>query len=534
MFGYFLRWPAAFVLFLCVAAFSEGGEGSKSGVVAVGVLAKNGHAVAEQRWQATVDYLGEQIPDRQFTLTPLGFDEIEAAVSAGAVDFLLANPGIYVEMSHRHGVGRIVTFRNSAGGRSQTHFGGVVFRRAGREGELDLKWLAGKRLAAVAENSLGGWIVAWREMLDDGVDPRRDLAKLSYMGTHEAVVEAVLRGDADAGVVRTNTLERMAAAGGLNLDEVEILLARCVRDGSDAVPAAFPFLLSTRLYPEWPMAKLAHVPDRLAERVAVALLAMSEEHPAAVSAQGCGWTIPGNYRSVDDLLHVLGLGPYANGADIGLGTVIRRYWFHVGAVLLLVLLLVGGLVRMARLNRRLVASESRLRSLATHDGLTGLPNRELFAEVAEKAVANASRHGTLLSILYLDLDRFKPVNDRFGHAIGDLILQDVAERLGRAIRKGDLAARMGGDEFVILLDCVRGREGVGKVMSRIVHAIAETYYVHGIEVRIGCSVGAAMFPRDAEDLPELLQRADLALARAKAEGKGCARMFDELPAAPES
>ena len=515
------------VVLLVVASWPMIAADSVPGkVVTVGVLASEGGRATQERWQATVAYLAETVQGHRFVLRPLAFGEIDKAVSERTVDFLLADPGVYAGNSRRHGVSRIATFKNSVADRPCATFGSVVFRKTGERGATDLAWLRGRRVAAVARESLGGWILAWREFVEEGINPETDLS-VSFFGTHEAVVEAVLHGAANAGVVRTGVLEGMAAAGALDLATVETLAGNAgprTPGNSD-----FPLLLSTPLYPEWPMARLAHVPDRLAEQVAAALLAMPEEHPAATCSGGRGWAIANDYRAVDVLLAALGVDPYSAGRGIGAGDVISRYWPYATAVAVLLVAIAAMLVYMAGLNHRLRSSEARMRELAMHDGLTALPNRKMFAEVSDKAIANAARHGTLLSVLYLDLDGFKPVNDTFGHAIGDLVLQDVAERLRQCIRKGDVVARVGGDEFTVLLDSIRGRDGVRRVMARILRVVGERYGIHGVEVEVGCSIGAALFPDDGVEVQELLHRADIALAGAKAAGKGCGRFFDEIP-----
>jgi len=199
------------------------------------------------------------------------------------------------------------------------------------------------------------------------------------------------------------------------------------------------------------------------------------------------------------------------------------------AVFLLACVSLASLGYVLRLNRRLRLSETKLRELATHDELTGLPNRMLFVEFARKVLANSSRHGSLFGLLYMDLDGFKPVNDTHGHKTGDQVLQTVALRIDETIRKGDMVARVGGDEFIVLLDSVRGRASVERATERILAALAAPLIIDGTEIPIGCSIGATIFPYDAETLEELMQKADQALLAAKDAGKGRCTFFDELP-----
>lgn len=525
----FLRAYRTTVLALALACVLRGAADAPPALVTVGVLAKRGTNIAQESWQGTMDYLSQQIPGFQFRLLPLAFDEIEPAVQQQRVQFLLTNPGMYVELSSRHGVSPIATLKRDLMGQAYTEFGGVVFRRAGSGTPRSFEQLRGKRVAAVDRESLGGWIVAWRELAQEGIDPDRDFASLAFLGTHDAVVQAVLAGEYEAGVVRTDTLEQMAAEGKIVLDDVEVMSSRYCADGGDARVRAFPLRISTRLYPEWPMARLASTPDGLAERVSAALITMPPDDPAARQAQSRGWTIPRNYRSVDDTFYELGLGVYAKDAPFTFADVVRKYWVAIAFTFVLTVLGVSTLLYVLRLNRRLRASETKLRDLATHDPLTGLPNRTLFMEFSRKVHASAARHGSQFSLLFLDLDNFKPVNDQYGHAVGDRLLQTVARRIQDAIRKGDLAARVGGDEFIVLLDNVRDHAGAAEAVARLVGALGSPYVIGGEELTVGCSIGATLFPGDGSELEDLIRKADQTLYAAKMSGKNCGLFHDELP-----
>lgn len=198
-------------------------------------------------------------------------------------------------------------------------------------------------------------------------------------------------------------------------------------------------------------------------------------------------------------------------------------------VFLLACVALASLLYVLHLNRRLRLSEHKLRELATHDELTGLPNRMLFVEFARKVLANSNRHGSLFGLLYMDLDGFKLVNDNHGHKVGDQVLQAVALRIDETIRQGDMAARVGGDEFIVLLDSIRGRASVERATERLLAAIGAPLTIDGVPFTIGCSIGAALFPYDGESLDELIQKADQALLIAKQAGKGRCAFFDELP-----
>ena len=156
---------------------------------------------------------------------------------------------------------------------------------------------------------------------------------------------------------------------------------------------------------------------------------------------------------------------------------------------------------------------------ANFDGLTGLPNRQLLEDRLGRVTAQANRTQGEVALLFVDLDRFKPVNDNYGHAAGDELLRQVARRLQNTLRDEDTVARLGGDEFVAVLPEVRSFDGVAKTAEKIVAALSEPFRVGEHIVEISCSVGVALYPRDAADIGTLIERADLAMYAAKDAGR---------------
>jgi len=164
-------------------------------------------------------------------------------------------------------------------------------------------------------------------------------------------------------------------------------------------------------------------------------------------------------------------------------------------------------------------AEQEIRKLAYHDTLTGLPNRSLFQDRLDQALAQAKRHGRDLSLLFLDLDRFKDVNDTLGHASGDLLLQAVAERLRLCVRQSDTVARLGGDEFVVLLTSVKNERDGAIVAEKILEMLSEPIDLDGKAVFTSCSIGVVMSPHDGENAEALLKHADMAMYAAKDKGR---------------
>lgn len=166
------------------------------------------------------------------------------------------------------------------------------------------------------------------------------------------------------------------------------------------------------------------------------------------------------------------------------------------------------------------------RYLARHDILTGLPNRAMLHEIVQKTISSASRSQQLIAIMFVDLDGFKPVNDQYGHAVGDQLLTAVAERLRGAVRQSDTVARVGGDEFVTVATGIESREGASALARKLIDSLAAPFVVRGKRLVIGASVGIAMFPSDGADGDTLINNADLAMYRAKL-GNGQRHAFFE-------
>lgn len=164
-------------------------------------------------------------------------------------------------------------------------------------------------------------------------------------------------------------------------------------------------------------------------------------------------------------------------------------------------------------------NEQHLAELAHYDRLTGLPNRSLFALRLDEALAEARQQQQTLAVLFVDLDGFKDVNDRFGHGIGDLLLQVVAGRLAGCVREQDLVARLAGDEFVAFLSNIKSGANAAKVGAKIITALAESYLLSRHRAHVSASVGISLYPEDGDDASSLLARADGAMYRAKGSGK---------------
>lgn len=169
--------------------------------------------------------------------------------------------------------------------------------------------------------------------------------------------------------------------------------------------------------------------------------------------------------------------------------------------------------------------EKRLNYLAYHDILTDLPNRLLFSDRFNQALARATRYKTIFAVMLMDLDRFKEVNDRFGHRIGDQLLKLVAQRLRQKIRKTDTIARLWGDEFGVLIGDMKSKTAAGKIARKILGAFISSFIAEGYELNITASIGISVYPEHGNNIEELLKNADRAMYKAKKKGRNNFEIF---------
>lgn len=174
-----------------------------------------------------------------------------------------------------------------------------------------------------------------------------------------------------------------------------------------------------------------------------------------------------------------------------------------------------------------LAHAQRVEYLAYHDGLTGLPNRSLFSKLLSQSISEAHRYNRQLAVAFLDLDRFKQINDTLGHEAGDQLLQEVAVRLKGCVRDSDTVARLGGDEFVVLLPALGDGQYAATVAQKILLLIAKAFTLIGQEFRVTASIGISTYPEDGLDEQTLTKNADIAMYQAKADGKNNFQFYSE-------
>jgi len=299
---------------------------SNAAEIRIGVRAHNGEERALAQWQPTANYLSKKIPEHTFVMVPFIYlSELKYATKHNEIDFVLTHPSSYIEMEVLFGISRMLTLKNRRAGGAYKRFGSVIFTRSDRDDINFLHDLKGKTFMGVAPEAFGGWQIPWYEFLKNGINPYKDFKHLYFSGSiQQDVVYAVANGEVDAGAVRTDMLERMAAANKISLSDFRVLGAKRTE--------GFPFYHSTDLYPEWPFAKLKNTSDELAQKVAIALLAVPPESPASIAGLYVGWTVPLDYQPVHDMLKELKVRPYEQYGEVTPLLILKRYWHWIIAI----------------------------------------------------------------------------------------------------------------------------------------------------------------------------------------------------------
>ncbi|HRQ56599.1 MAG TPA: PhnD/SsuA/transferrin family substrate-binding protein [Azoarcus taiwanensis] len=322
----------------------------EASTVRIGVLAYLGDEAAEMEWGPMAAHLRATLPDHTIEILTLDHAGMRELARRGEIDFLITNPGHYVELEAELGASRILTLESGIGPSPAASVGSAVVVRAGRDELRTLADLRGQRVAVVSPEAFGGFQLIWRELHALGLDPRRDFRELRSVGfPMDRVLEAVATGSVDAGFVRACLLESRPEYA----DRLQVLAPRPDPDLGCAV--------SSQLYPDWPIATLRHTPPALARAVAIALLSTPETSAAP------HWAVPADYQSVHEMFRELQIGPYAYLRAPTLMNLAERYW---PALAVLVTMLLAWVLYTVRVEHLVHVRTSELReALAARDAI---------------------------------------------------------------------------------------------------------------------------------------------------------------------
>ncbi len=358
--------------------------------VNIGILAVMGQDETVKSWKPTADYLTGEIPEHKFRIIPLDHKTIEQAVEKNRVQFFITNPGNYVTLAKKYSATRIATRISLYGDFEYDRLGAVIFTKAGRNDINEITDLKGKKFIAAYDKSLTWWI-AGKEMKDKGLDYDSDLDEILFTEyPHDNVVHRILKGEGDIGVVWAGIPEHMASGGEIDISDLKII--------NDRISSEFPLHVSSRLYPEWPLAKTRSTPDLLSRNVLSALFRMGKNHPAAKAAGIAGWTTPLPYEPVHQLMMEMRAGPYKDYGRITLKGIFNqyRYPFIISTLLFFTTILMSAIVFrlnsiLRKTNLKLEKSNDILeeRVKGRTNELLQL-NRSLEEEIAEKEEAEAT------------------------------------------------------------------------------------------------------------------------------------------------
>lgn len=318
----------------------------------LGILAYRPKPVMEQKFAMLGVYLSGSLPEpgQRLVIEFLDQDEMEAALAAKRLDFVFTNPSHFVLLHHHNRLsGAIATVQAYESEQIASVLGGVILAPAGRQDISGLADLRGKRIAIPGNKFLGGYQTQAYELQQVGVN-LSGAAEVMTVGGHDKVVETLLAGAADAGFVRTGIVEAMQREGTLPAGRLKVVNPLHFPD--------FPFVVSTRLYPEWAFSALPHVPVEVVKRITRALFFITPDMPVAQAAGIAGFTVPGDYQSVEQLARALRLPPYEI-ADFDFGDVWQRYrgFILAGLVAGMTILLLGGRLF---LNQRRLREQQRM------------------------------------------------------------------------------------------------------------------------------------------------------------------------------
>ena len=380
------------LLFGCSAAFGteqSPPETATAKPAKFAVIAYRPKAETEARWQPLIDYLNSTHPNQPISLVVLNYPELEAAVKAKQVDFVLTQPSHYILLSQREGLlSPLATLVEKEAGKALANFGGVILTRSDKTNIQRLSDLRGKRITVSSMTSLGGYQMQAFELQQVGVQLPDDAQIIETGQPQDKAIQELLAGRADAAFVRTGLIEAMQREKKLDIGQLRIINAQPASD--------FPFVRSTRLYPEWPVAAMPWTEGNLARQVAAAILSLPPDGETARAANIQGFTIPGDYRPVDELMRQLRLPPFDAPPKFTIKDVFVQFGAAIASIAILgigiLLVIVLALIRSIR---RLKGERSRTKATMAQLSAAEARFRAIFDNVETLAIQGYLADGTV-------------------------------------------------------------------------------------------------------------------------------------------
>lgn len=480
-----------------------------------GVFAYHSPSKIIKEYQPVVDHLSKEL-NTTITLKILSQQDLEKQVSQDKIDIIATNPTHFLALHAKgHVTGAMVTEVKKYDKFLTPYLGGVIITRSDRHDIRTLQDLKGKVIAIPGKKFLGGFQTQNYEFEKLGINLNK-YSVLHKESNHNEVVKSVINGKADAGFVRTGIIEEMNIDKQLDKSKLFIINERHYN--------YFPLKISTELYPEWAIATSMHLPVPTVQKIVLALYS----YKAKSNGRGVieGFTIPADYANIDSLARVLRLPPYEKAPHFTFVDVWDKYKFWIILLTISSTTIFILLIIVYRINRKLNQTSAELFDLATHDPLTGLFNRRGMMERLKFLLAELGRNKKNGALIYLDLDNFKPLNDSYGHAIGDELLIQVSKRIGMTVRAIDTIARMGGDEFLVILshmEPTKVYEDAKQIAEKLRTVLNEPFSIsinEELEIKhsISASIGMVIFD-EHHKADTIIIHADAAMYEAKEQGR---------------
>ncbi len=413
------------IVLFCLCQFLSAEEALR-----LGILAFRPKEQAIQQWQPFATYLQNAI-GKPIALHIYNYPEFTQAVANHEVDIILTNPGHYIVLKHKFKLSApLVTQISQKEHVILTQFAGVMFAR--KDSPIStLRDMEDKHIAVTNTNSLGGYQMQAYELALHNIYPK-DMHLLITGMPHDKVIQAVLSSEADVGFVRTNVLEDMVHEGKLNISDIKII--------NEQKNPNFPFLHSTRLYPEWPLVVVPSFDEHIARALTVALLALPSQSDVAKSAQIYGFTVPADYKGVEDALRMLRVAPFEEAPKFTLGDFWVRYFKHITLILVGFLLFVLGVgVQLFRQNRHIRHNERHL--LSVQDSL------QSTLDAIPDALFEMSLDGIYFSVGRAPMHMGLAAQSLMGKKVYEIYPQSVADVFMEALQEANKEGHAFGYQF---------------------------------------------------------------------------------------